>query len=1078
MERMLEQKRPAAPNFGHPSGWTSGSALPGPVTHVNGGPAPLEIDHNLRTGTSTAINGNVSGHRVDNRELIHHTRSTIDQSNTVPQADLRANPYHADLAQRARNAVDSLRQSIPAIHPQVVQQLERFTTDRRGIDRANREELVLRHRTQGVQHQNAFVGAPANASTSRPTAVQSTSPPPAIPSARIEVIESTQQVGRAQPQISRAQQQSSGATVMNGRPRDQTAQIQQQNGRVNRGTGVTGTGGRPREETIQQNTRPQQQQAKKTFVEWKDVAENLELPPIHPGTGIVEPLKNPSVEARIVYTQYRIAELQNRTVRAPMETQFLVAIREYRAVSPLPWLASLRMRHVHMLVDWATASSFILPTAHNYPKLLEWVTTLKLHEASRSAIGPAVRNGVAADARASVSAASPRAQTTGQPEQAQSWPFQALAPTPLPPATRSPSIDVRATPAPALTGRQPSLEQAMPPAKALLALLALESKTTPPPLSQVPHILDTTASCDQGSSPRPSQQASLTEGARLHTTPALAGPSRSPQISPPREPSSKASLPYSMDASIKQVRSSPAGPAQEGLASVGAARTPPRHVPEERSIPLPLTHNARPAQEEPTPVKAEPVRSRSASKERLLRLAAIEKVTPSPVEVSNPVETAASLKSQVEMRLDPKSQHTTQQGSDSPIALGLPAAAPCDNRMVLISREDALPSSQSEAPVCDSLAEKSMEQLGASPRGGGNVALDKVIDPPVIEPHTSIIARQDQAVIDAAPVGVVNMRVIRSIPPNKMWVEIPVRKLVAKPRPKARPRSLSPRRFAFLPPEHAQERFNKSCVSKVLSPTLLKRCSLRQCHWDDCDAVLASEWQSERHFAIIHGPSAKLEKRHRDEVDAWACLWKECAGFYASQKDLEQHVRTIHLQEGLRCPYTTCPRPDERYSTVSHLETHIARNPLTHARQNVQPLTDLSVEFDHRIEVDVPRVIQRADLLPIKAPRSVWQSARQKVNAINRVQEFSFIDREDRRMRSGESLPPIDMPIAPVPVTAEEEDEVKSEEVPSDTILVKREEPLPYALRLADASVPAKATRKKLELEVVIEISRPLIEGS
>jgi predicted deacetylase len=109
-----------------------------------------------------------------------------------------------------------------------------------------------------------------------------------------------------------------------------------------------------------------------------------------------------------------------------------------------------------------------------------------------------------------------------------------------------------------------------------------------------------------------------------------------------------------------------------------------------------------------------------------------------------------------------------------------------------------------------------------------------------------------------------------------MWVEIPVKK-VSKPRPEPRPRSPSPpRHFNFWSPEFALDRFNMTCSSKLLSRTLLKRCSLRKCRWNGCDAELASEWHLERHFESIHLPRAKLAKRHRDEVDAWACVWRDC----------------------------------------------------------------------------------------------------------------------------------------------------------------------------------------------------------
>jgi hypothetical protein len=150
-----------------------------------------------------------------------------------------------------------------------------------------------------------------------------------------------------------------------------------------------------------------------------------------------------------------------------------------------------------------------------------------------------------------------------------------------------------------------------------------------------------------------------------------------------------------------------------------------------------------------------------------------------------------------------------------------------------------------------------------------------------------------------SPYGVVNMRVIRTIPPNRMWIEIPVKK-VSKPRPEPRPCSPSPPRpFNFWSLEFALDRFNKTCSSKVLSPTLLKRCNIRQCRWNGCNAELALEWHLQRHFDMIHLPRAKMAKHHWNEVDTWACVWRDCSGFYAWQEHLQQHVETIHIHEGL-----------------------------------------------------------------------------------------------------------------------------------------------------------------------------------
>lgn len=328
------------------------------------------------------------------------------------------------------------------------------------------------------------------------------------------------------------------------------------------------------------------------------------------------------------------------------------------------------------------------------------------------------------------------------------------------------------------------------------------------------------------------------------------------------------------------------------------------------------------------------------------------------------------------------------------------------------------------------------------------------------------------------PYGVVNMRTIRSIPVNRMWVEIPV----ARPRPiPPRPRSLSPRRFNFCLPEQTYERFDRDCHSEVLSRTLMKRTNLRPCGWDGCDAELGSEWQLEQHVRKVHVPRAKPVKLHHTEVDAWVCNWDSCHRPYATPEHLDQHLQAVHVQQGLVCPYRTCLHRDTVFPNVHVLEIHIARSPVLHKRENVVPLVDLSVAGPIPMDCQVPATIRCDAVLPVKVFRAIWSTDRVKRNAINKVQEFSFFDRESPRLRPGESPPPVDMPM-PAPVLQEDDSAADD-----DTIVVKSKEgTTPYTLRrthqsdkadLVKAKTGSKPIKREMELEVVIELSRPLIKG-
>ena len=774
-------------------------------------------------------------------------------------------------------------------------------------------------------------------------------------------------------------------------------------------------------------------------------------------------------------------------------------------------------------VEWAEKSSFPLPRATHYPKLLQVMQKLKHHE--RRGVGRSV--GTGGSFLPDVVTAPPKIVTV--PPKVVTAPPDVLT---APPHASLPSVrasNSRIT--------QATLNKVMPPAKALLALLALEKKHAPSSIQRPDALNDIPSGTQATSSQAIRSQSILREYPDTSGASTATGLSTSNQTTGPDfdAEASSSRLPIAASAILSSRTDVPTpapGPDHSATAFAHAEpnasrstfhedcdqasvrqRTPPSRVvvaesaPESQamrssiSLEPALTSDGIPAAQAKSMGSKKPILVPSGDGDTSMEPLTTELLNDAHA-ADNPPAHESALASETSPpdddfdELEEQLLATPHEWADLP----RPKTTVGESANEMLTSKDTVPKegmSEQEESTGPLSAPAKDAQNDIRQYTDGRIQADNARKQPTVPFERS--ATEDHVGRQAAPIeekhhgsgtpttaglettpesspyGTVNLRIIRSIPTNKMWVEIPVRKSVSKPRPKPRPRSPSPRKFTFWPPEHALDRFNKSCVSKVLGPTLLRRSSLRPCGWSECDAELGSEWQLHSHFTRVHASKAKLEKRCSDEVDAWACLWKDCSGLYASQGDLEQHVQTIHIQDGLRCPYTTCPRPDERYFNVGHLETHIARNPLTHARQNVRPLMDLSVGIDHRFDVDVPREIHRADLLPVKAPRSVWQTARQKHNAINRVQEFSFVDREDRRMRSGESPPPIDMPVPSIPVTNEEEGD---EEVESGTIVVKKEPNLPYSLRDKDVRKPKQSVRQKLELEVVIEITRPLVEGN
>jgi hypothetical protein len=258
--------------------------------------------------------------------------------------------------------------------------------------------------------------------------------------------------------------------------------------------------------------------------------------------------------------------------------------------------------------------------------------------------------------------------------------------------------------------------------------------------------------------------------------------------------------------------------------------------------------------------------------------------------------------------------------------------------------------------------------------------------------------------------GDINLKVLRAFPVDRVRVEIPVPNRIRIPRPPPPPQQ---RKFHFFEPEPTCYRFNKECKSEVLhKDTLLKRMCRQICLWSTCDAILGSEWQLHHHLERAHLSSALLEKVRPDEVDAWKCQWNDCGGLYRSRQDLMQHLLNAHFAKALRCPYTTCPHPDKVYPNVATLENHIARQDEVHVRTLVNPLVDLSVSRSKPFEDrTIPATVKQIDLLPIRVYPAIWSNARRKCHVIDLVQESSFADREDIRMRAGETPPPIDKPM-------------------------------------------------------------------
>lgn len=1026
-------------------------------------PQPAGRTANTTTsgGVNVASNSGVQLPALNNADIVQHTQNAVN-ANVASEG--------SELAQRVRNAISSVQSSLPqtssaslvTVRENASRDLENWTRQRRAAERASREEAAPSHTIyRDASPSHVTQGNPPRTGTMTMRPITQTVPSPPVPTARIEVISS---------------------------PESQPAHVQPQERRT--------------------------QQRIPSVVSWADVAQNLELPKIPEGNNsVLTPLLRPTMEHRIVYTQYRIVELMRRFPRPHSEDRFL-----------------------EMLGEWARKTNFILPRTADYGRLYSAVNKLKQDEAKFSS---SMARAVAIPPKALPPALMVHQLSAHLPPAVVTWsgPTNNHSNGPTNGVFRHAAVpgeghavsasEVTATVdsiastnrvssptvvpngmVPATANQQQASEKALPPARALLALLAREKKEVQPAPAQSlsGHEVDSPMSAQSSSlsnqdhlTPTSAQSSSTTSQHVLTPTfgqtafisvhnpvttpregawvipPQIVGPAISEQ-----ELSDSASTPSECPVSIQEPRiaiiaSEPAAPG-DTFASTSSA---PSAVHSIRTEVLQPTSEVQASIEEVITEEPVPPASDSgiASPSGLSHEPSVQEQSASSVDgqpaVSHdrqdPVELLAPTSEQVEIQLEEQ----VEKELEEPIII---------RRAQTPDQAQDRPQDQDHDRAQSQAADQA-EQIEVH-RSKQRNALRKEIKALNVRPASPVVPQEETL----NPYGVVNMRLIRSIPPNRMWVDIPVKK-VPKPRPEPRPRSASPRHFNFWSPEFALDRFNKTCSSKVLSRTLLKRCNLRQCRWNGCDAELASEWHLQRHFETIHLPRAKLAKRHRDEVDAWACLWRDCSGFYASQEHLQQHVQTIHIHEGLKCPYTTCPRPDERYTNVGYLENHIARTPLLHDRRNVRPLMDLSIQLDHRFDVEVPREIHRADILPVKASRAVWQNARQKRNAINRVQDHSFIDREDRRMHAGENPPPIDMPM-PAPAAVddeEEEEEANGESVDSDTIVVKRESSLPAVVAKREQSLPyslhqqqdpSKPKKSVLELEVVIEISRPNVEGN
>jgi hypothetical protein len=241
-------------------------------------PAGRTANTTISGGMNVGSNSGVQLPAKNNADIVQHTQNVVNASVAFEGSEL---------AQRVRNAISSVQTSLPqtssaslvTVRENASRDLENWTRQRRAAERASREEAAPSHTTSrdaGPSH--VTQGNPPRTATMTMRPITQTVPSPPIPTARIEVISS---------------------------PETQPAHVQPQERRT--------------------------QQRIPSVVSWADVAQNLELPKIPEGNNsVLTPLLRPTMEHRIVYTQYRIVELMRRFPRPHSEDRFLEMLGAYQ----------------------------------------------------------------------------------------------------------------------------------------------------------------------------------------------------------------------------------------------------------------------------------------------------------------------------------------------------------------------------------------------------------------------------------------------------------------------------------------------------------------------------------------------------------------------------------------------------------------------------------------------------------------------------------------------------------------------------------------------------------------------------
>jgi hypothetical protein len=241
-------------------------------------PAGRTANTTISEGMNVGSNSGVQLPAKNNADIVQHTQNVVNASVAFEGSEL---------AQRVRNAISSVQTSLPqtssaslvTVRENASRDLENWTRQRRAAERASREEAAPSHTTSrdaGPSH--VTQGNPPRTATMTMRPITQTVPSPPIPTARIEVISS---------------------------PETQPAHVQPQERRT--------------------------QQRIPSVVSWADVAQNLELPKIPKGNNsVLTPLLRPTMEHRIVYTQYRIVELMRRFPRPHSEDRFLEMLGAYQ----------------------------------------------------------------------------------------------------------------------------------------------------------------------------------------------------------------------------------------------------------------------------------------------------------------------------------------------------------------------------------------------------------------------------------------------------------------------------------------------------------------------------------------------------------------------------------------------------------------------------------------------------------------------------------------------------------------------------------------------------------------------------